>query len=248
MDEKQEWRLANLSRPDVEPEFLEELHGLVWPFDGDLHADFMQVLDGMQSKPALTCNLAPRFHIERFFDIQGLDSIRFAAARLGMDTDSLRGLLPLLPKLGLRTNYQPYAGLGLIGRSLSEDLTKKLPGLRFKTFGTHDSFCELLHQALKKALTLDVTPLYCATQDELAADKNGFRMFASTWDNLTMQPLSGRHQVWLSLGKPLSLTPDRCSKLFYARNRDRLRGHLVGRGEPQDIDEYMRFLGVTQVA
>ncbi len=206
------------------------------------------MLGGMRNTPTLTNDVAPRFHIERFLDVQELDSIKFAAAKLGMRTDSLRELLPLLSGIGLRTNYEPYPGLGLIQRSLSEDLTRKLPRLRFKTFGTHDVFCQLMHDALRNAFGLEVEPLYCATQDELADAENGFRAFASTWDNLTMQPLSVKHQVWLDLGKPLSLTPDRCSKLFYARNRERLRGHLAGRGEPQNLDVYMRFCGANQDA
>jgi hypothetical protein len=248
MDHQQEQRFANLSHADVEPRFLLELHGLEWPFRGELLSDFEQMLANFRHRPELADDRAPRFHIERFLDLQELDSPRFAAAKLGMTQDSLQALLPRLPEIGLRTNYEPYRGIGLIGRSLSEDLTRKLPGLRFKTFGTHDAFCELLHKALKNVLGFDAVPLYCATQDEMAAAENGYRMFAATWDNLTMLPLSVKHQVWLDLGKPLSLAPDRCSKLFYARNRERLIGHLVGRGEPRNMDTYLSFVGVNQNA
>jgi hypothetical protein len=206
------------------------------------------MLAGMRNGPELADDRAPRFHVERFLDVQELDSLKFAAAKLGMQPDSLQDLLPRLPEIGLRTNYEPYTGLGLIGRSLSADLTRKLPGLRFKTFGTHDAFCELLHAALSDVLEFEAEPLYCATQEEMAAAENAYRMFASTWDNLTMQPLSVKHQVWLDLGKPLSLTPDRCSKLFYARNRDRLCGHLAGRGEPRNMDVYLRFIEANQHA
>lgn len=247
MDKEQKWRLANLSQPDVDPTFLSELHGLEWPFANELRADFEQMVASLRTRPTLAEERAPRFLIERFLDIQELHSLRFAAATLGMQQESLRDLLPRLKKLGLRTNYEPYPETGLIGRSLSEDLTRKLPGLRFKTFGTHDSFCELLHHALREELHWEAQPLFCATQKEMADAENGDRMYAATWDNLTMQPLSVKHQVWLDLGKPLSLTPDRCSKLCYARNRERLRGDLAG-GEPRDIDMYIRFVEANQHA
>lgn len=242
MDERQEWRFSNLSRPDVDLEFLKELHGLDWPFNDALRQDFDQfVADRHPGKPTPN-DRAPRFLIEQFFEIQEVQSIGFAAAALGMHPESLQELLPRLPELGLRMNYEPYGGMGLIARSLSEDLTRKLPGLRFKTFGTHDAFCELLHNALTQTLTLKVKPLLCKTQEEVAAPELGYRMYAATWDNLTMQPLSIRHQVWLDLGKPLSLPPDRCSKLFYARHHDLLRGKLAGSGEPRDLDAYFQFL------
>jgi hypothetical protein len=246
MDEQQEWRFDNLGRPSVDPRFLDELHGLKWPLSGNLRVDFKQMLDGTRNPPALVDDWAPRFHVERFLDLQELDSLRFAAGKLGMQPNSLRDLLPRLTEIGLRTNYEPYPGLGLIGRSLSQDLIRKLPGLQFKTFGTHSDFCELLHDSLRKELGFEAKPLFCATQDEIEPAENGYRMFASTWDNLTMQPLNVKHSVWLDLGKPLSLMPDRCSKLFYARNRDRLRGHLAGLGEPRDINEYMRFSEASQ--
>jgi hypothetical protein len=249
MDDKQRWRLDNLRRRDVDPDFLLELHGLRWPFERDLRTDFEQWLASLTKRPKLTGDQAPRFYIERFLDVQQLDSLQFAAAKLGMTPDSLAELLPQLPDIGLRNKYELYPGCGLIGRSLSEDLTRNLPGLRFKTFGTHDGFCELLRGALKAStLKFDMRPLYCATQDEMAPAENGYRIFASTWDNLTMLPLSVTHQVWLNLGKPLSLTPDRCSKLFYLRNMSELNGALAGMAPPRNMDRYMQFLKATQRA
>lgn len=248
MDENQRWRLDNLSRREVDPVFLSELHSLTWPFTGELATDFERAMQGSGLRPALMDERAPRFHIEWFLQLQQLDSIRFAAANLGMTPESLVGLIPRLPELGLRRNYLPYPGVSLVDHSLADDLTRSLPAMRFKTFETYTSFCQSLHEALRTEIQFDVEPLYCATQAEMAGEENERPLIASTWDDLTMLPLSVKHQVWLDLGKPMSLPPDRCSKLFYARNREELHGRLAGRGEPRDIRVYLRFREARQNA
>ena len=178
-----------------------------------------------------------RYAFEMFLQSQRLLTRKYAAARLGMEPDSLDRLLPELPRIGLSKKYAVYRGI--TDESVSEDLVRTLPGLRFRTFGTHDSFCELLHGALHQALELEIRPLFCATADQLGDQ----RMYASTWDNITLLPLSVKHSLWLDFKKPLDLSPDRCSKLFFARHRDELRTHLAGREEPRDMRYYMDFAG-----
>ena len=54
--------------------------------------------------------------------------------------------------------------------------------------------------------------------------------------------------MWLNFRKPLNLTPDRCSKLLYLENRDALRSFCAALEEPDDLEQYTRFLAREQHA
>lgn len=232
VNEHEQWCLANLSGACVDVDFLRETYGIAWPPDEQFAGDFAAWLAMRRTVPC-TERKAHRYEFETFLQSQGLLTRNYAAARLGMDPESLDGMLPDLPRIGLSKKYAVYHNI--TDESLSEDLVRTLPGLRFRTFGSHDSFCELLHHALHQAIGLEIQPLFCATADELGEQ----RMYASTWDNITLQPLSVKHSVWLDFKKPLALAPDRCSKLFLARHYDELRPHLAGREEPRDLRFYL---------
>jgi hypothetical protein len=219
----------------VDVDFLRETHGIDWPPDGQFERDFGAWLASLRGASPCEGGKAHRYAFEMFLQSQRLLTRNYAAARLGMQPESLDRLLPELPRIGLSKRYAVYRGIS--DESVSEDLVRTLPGLRFRTFGTHDSFCELLHAALQQALKLEIRPLFCATADQLGDQ----RMYASTWDNITLLPLSVKHSLWLDFKKPLDLSPDRCSKLFFARNRDELRPHLAGSEEPRDIRYYIDF-------
>ncbi len=233
MDSKAEWSLANLQTPCVEPRYLTELNGITWPVDPQFERDIASFF----SKRPRTCDggKVHRYGFELFLQSQKLLSRNYSAARLGMKPEALDQLLPELHKIGLSKKYEVYKGI--IEESLTDDLVRTLPGLRFRTFGTHDFFCEFLHNELKETLGLTIEPLLCATAHVLG----GQRMYASTWDNITLLPLSVKHSVWLDFKKPLSLSPDRCSKLYFAQNHDVLRPHVAGREEPRDLGFYLDF-------
>jgi hypothetical protein len=233
---RERWRLANLQGPCVDVDFLQETHGVAWPPDEQFERDFRAWFATI-SRPT-TCGegKAHRYAFEMFLQSQRLLTRAYAAARLGMQPESLDQLLPALPRLGLSKRYAVYCGI--IDESLGEDVVRSLPGLRFRTFGTHDSYCELLHDALQSALGLEIKPLFCATADQLGEQ----RTYASIWDNITLLPLSVKHSVWLDFKKPLALAPDRCSKLFFAQHYDELLPHLAGRDEPRDLGYYVEFL------
>jgi hypothetical protein len=150
-------------------------------------------------------------------------------------------VLPLLPKVGLRRKYDLYPNV--IDKSLSDDLVRSLEGLRFRTFGTHNSYCTILHEALKNATGVTVKPWYCATSLKVEEYP---RQFGSTIDSITLEGLSVKHSVWLDLGKPMRLAPDRCSKLFYAENRAKMKGMIAGTGEPEDLSIYLDWLAGKQ--
>ncbi len=136
-----------------------------------------------------------------------------------------------------------WLGTEFVAKSLSEDLTRHVPGLRFRTFSDHNAFCERLHGELQNAIGLQVEPLFCATSDRLQEYP---RWFAAHFDCLTLEPLSTKHSAWLDFRKPLYLPPDRCSKLVYVENRRVLSDFSAGTGEPDNLTEYERFLECSQ--
>lgn len=160
------------------------------------------------------------------------------AARLGMTPPSLNQLLPGLEVVGmLRGRYE--VGAEFVGESLSEDLIRNLPGLRSRTFADHDDFCERLHDELRKEMHVPIDPLFCKTSERM--DEHP-RRFARHFDCITLEPLSTKHSLWLDFRKPLTFPPDRCSKLFYAENREALLPFAAGRGDPDDLEQYEQFL------
>ena len=234
MDDKERRRLADLQCPCVDVDFLRETHGIDWPPDEQFGRDFDAWSASLRGATPCEGGKAHRYAFEMFLQSQRLLTRKYAAAGLGMEPDSLDRLLPELPRIGLSKRYAVYRGI--TDESVSEDLVRTLPALRFRTFGTHDSFCEVLHGALHEALKLEIRPLFCATAKELSE-----QMYASTWDNITLLPLSVKHSLWLDFKKPLALSPDRCSKLFFARHYNELRPHLAGREEPRDLRYYIDF-------
>lgn len=235
MDGKEQWRLANLQVPCVDKEFLTETHKIAWPPDDRFVDDFATWLSSHGRARPCEEGKIHRYAFERFIQSQKLLTRADASASLGMRPESLDELLPKLPRLGLSKKYAVYPGI--IDSSLSDDLVSSLKNLRFRTFYDHDSFCKLLHSAIHEALGLTIEELFCETADELG----GQRLYASTWDNITLKSLSARHSVWLDCKKPLSLAPDRCSKLFLARHYEELRDYLAGREEPRDMRFYFDF-------
>ena len=127
----------------------------------------------------------------------------------------------------------------LVATSLPEDLVRDLPRLRFRLVSDHNEFCRRLHTELEKMLQIQVLPLFCETSEILGEEP---KQFARDFDCMTLKPLSGRHQVWLDFRKPLNLGPDRCSKLFYAENREVLRPYRSGGRDPEDLEIYIQFL------
>lgn len=235
MDGQEQRRFENLHGACVEEEFLRETHGIHWPADEQFRHDFTKWQSTLRAEACPERKL-DRYKFEMFLQSQALMTRNYAAAALGMQPASLDQLLEKLSEIGLSKKYAVYNGV--IDKSLSEDLIRSLAGLRFRTFGNHSSFCKLLHAALNDALRITIEALFCATADQLGEE----RLYASTWDNITLKPLSVKHSVWLDFQKPVALAPDRCSKLFYAQHQEELRAYLAGREEPRDLADYDKFM------
>ena len=235
MDAKDAEQIAHLKTQCVPASFLARLYGIDWPPGGDFPADFAHWLGTRAYRPVCDGGLGSRWVAETFLRDHRLRPLPWAAARLGLKPDSLKGLLAAMPGMGLRRNYEVYPGL--VDESVGEDLIQSLKGLRFRTFGTHDAFCETLHAAIAQQTGLKPAAWHCATSVKLEEYP---RLFAYHLDSITLEPLSVRHSVWLESGKPLHLDPDRFSKLFYVAHREELRPLIAGRGEPEGLGYYER--------
>jgi hypothetical protein len=183
-----------------------------------------------------------RYDLEGFMAWANVSTKKWMAVRVGMSEPSLEDLLAKLDALGMqRVRYE--IGSEFVADSLSDDLARYVPALRFLTFGDHIAYCERLHAELAKTLGLTVQRLFCATSDRLQEYP---RQFAAYFDCLTLEPLSVRHSMSLNFPKPLYLPPDRCSKLFYLENHEVLKRFIAGSSEPEDLGEYEQFLASGQ--
>jgi hypothetical protein len=230
--------------PCVPSQYVRDYYGLPWPLPDDLRTDFEAWQRQLRRRVDCGEGNIPRYELETFMQQKNVVPKKWIGARLGMTVASLDQLLSGLRGIGMRPQrYVAYDDL--IDESLSEELVPNLPGLRFRTFSDHNSFCERLHADLEKTLGIKVQPLFCATSDRL---HDYPRQFASNFDCITLSPVSGKHQVWLDFRKPLNLGPDRCSKLFYVENRDALRPYCAGTQEPEDLEDYVQVLAGQQNA
>ncbi len=239
MTAEQQQRLEFLVHGSCVPiEHISGYYGLTWPFVGDLANDFELWRNHSRRQGECAQGQAPRFLIESFMQEKRVTSKKWMAARLGMSEACFNGFVQRLQDLGLRPQrYVVYPDM--TAESLAEDLAPALRGLRFRTFSDHNSFCERLHAALRDELGIHVEPLFCATSLNI---QDYPRQYADNFDCITLEPLSGRHQVWLDFRKPTNLEPDSCSKLFYLENHDLLGPYRVATREP-DLTAYEEFVG-----
>jgi hypothetical protein len=229
--------------PCVPSKYIRQLFGLEWPFADELLHDF-EVWKKSRVNGRARCADANvnRYEVELFFTQRRLLPRKWMAAKLGMHDGSLELIMGRLEDLGLRRQrYNPYPQI--VAEELEDDLEAAFPEFRFVSFGDHNSFCTRLHGALERRLDIKIQGLYCATSETLKEEP---RWFATTFDNLTLLPLSVKHQVWLDFKKPLSLAPDRCSKLIYAENHEALEPYRAGTSEPPDLDAYHEFLSTAR--
>ena len=236
MNATEQERLNLLLRTDgmVTTDYLAEFYGLNWPWSGEIRQDFDAWLARSPRRISWDEERPSRFLLEAFFQDQRVQPKKWVACQLGMKVESFDRIMQKITNLGLRPRrYEIYPGL--ISTSFGKDLDAHLPRMKFRTFGDDNSYCELLHDDLKKELEVEIEPELCATSTQL--DENP-RWFARTFDNLTLEPLSIRHQMFLDFGKPLYLKSDVCSKLFYVQNRRDLLQFHAGSTEPRDIHEY----------
>jgi hypothetical protein len=224
--------------PCASSAYVWDYYGLHWPFGGDLISDYDLWRTELKRKNGCVDGTVSRHELEAFLQRKQVLPTKWMAARLGMRASELDSLLGRLPEIGLRPpRYIVYPEL--ISEALADDLVANLPGLRFRTFSDHESFCLRLHEELRQRLGIAIEPLFCATSERIQEYP---RRFAKHFDCITLAPLSVKHQLWLSFHKPLLLGPDRCSKLFYVENHEALRPYCAPDREPEELEAYQQFL------
>jgi len=241
MDAQQTERLADLRDEWVSEKFLVEYLGVPWPPSEEFIYDYDKWQHSRKRQSGADGKVS-RWDVEAFLRDNRLQSLPWAAVSMGMTEDSLQKLLIDLPEIGLRRNYVLYPGF--VDDALADDLIRSLKGMRFRTFGSHNSFCEMLHAILRDSHSVEIETSPCTTSVELGEDPV---QFASQFDSITLDPLCVRHMVWLDLGKPISLKPDRCSKLLVAKNRSELEGLLAGTGDADPMGIYGSLLKTAGV-
>jgi len=212
----------------------------------------LKAVERFTSESLLEEDLFNRFVIEKFLQKNRLTTRTWMAARMGLQRNFLDDILSQIEALLPRSSYVVH--LDLIDESLIDDCVTNLPGLRFRTFSDHESFCSRLHESLSECLNVPAerfraNSMWCATDQWLAEnvdDGDYPRRFAQHFDCITCEPLSLAHATWLDFDKPMSLGPDRCSKLTYVRHRDDLRAYCAGTAEPDDLERYEQALGARK--
>lgn len=236
----------------VDVQFLHDYYGI-----GDPRAnqDLWRALERFRNGHPREAIGFSRYLLEKFFQKNRVLPRKWMAARVGLRLDHFNKILLDLEnaKLLPRASYVVFDEL--IDENLVEDLIGNLPGLRFRTFYDHESFCSRLHESLARELgqaeaEFQNKALWCATDtwlDEHADDGDYPRRFAEHFDCITCEPLSLAHAAWLDFAKPMSLGPDRCSKLTYLRHYEQLSRYHAGVREPEDLDRYRRALEGARV-
>lgn len=238
MSPEQEQRLHFLASDPCAPgDYIREYYGLAWPLAPDTTSALVQYRTASRRPTKCSAGQWSRHEIEGFMVRSDVLPRKWMGARLGMTVASLDVLLGKLDVFGMqRSRYE--VGSEFIADALSEDLVRHVPGLRFRTFADHTGYCARLHAEVAK-VDVKVEPLFCATSTLLQEYP---RRFAMHFDSLTLEPLSTKHSVWLDFRKPLNLPPDRCSKLLYVEDRERLKPFVAGTTEPDNLGLYEQFL------
>lgn len=226
----QKHRLVMLTGREVDFQYIEDYYGLSnFAANNEFNEDLVRYRETLRNPPNVAAGSFDRYVLEGYFETSGLLPIKWVAARLGMTPAMLNRILLGAAQLPtpLRKRYTYFDCL--VDKQIGEDLVRHLPALRFRTFSDHESFCQQLHNALSSALgvsedDMNAAKLWCATDLAMNGANLGDypRRFGYHFDCLTCQPLSTAHALWMNFGKPMTLWPDRISKLFYVRNSDEL--------------------------
>jgi hypothetical protein len=232
------------SGPCVSLKFVRDYYGLDW-VSRPVTPLFARYAGSLARRVSCPVDRLSRYELEGFMARNDIVTRKWAGVRLGMSVESLDALLDKIESLGMQASRYVF-DTDFVADSLREDLIRNMPGLRFRTFADHTSFCERLHAELRNEVGLEVERVFCNTSDRLEEYP---RRFAEHIDCLSLEPLSTKHSMWLNFRKPLNLPPDRCSKLLYVENpenRELLRTFIAGTGEPDNLGDYERFVEHAQ--
>jgi len=160
-----------------------------------------------------------RFAFETFLQSANLLSAGDAALRLGMRLPDLWKVIA-----ALRGRGNPLSGYddekGVVAKAALEGFHRVFPSLQRKTFLDQQGYCQAIHGAIRTDLDLNIDPVLCETSQFLAEQppaRCGL-LIATERDCLSDGCTSTKYSVWLDLGKPLNLAPDRTSAVTALRH------------------------------
>lgn len=219
-------RLNTLLRgPEVGLPFLVRYYGIQLPDDSFLGMFRAWNAAFSPQRNFFSHDFFDRYALEKFFQYQKMMPMKWAAAALGMDTDSLLSTLNEMSNQGLITLNDFRAGDQFVREELIRTFYRRIPNLNATFFENHDDYCRQLHRSISQLLHFEIRPLYCLTS--IALQEQNLK-FAQAFDILTDQPVSIQNEVWLNFNKPISLRPDITSQLSYVRHSATIGRCLFG--------------------
>lgn len=236
-------RLEALMRPWCAADFVTDLLGvnLTPEADARLFGAFRSWSSRFQSNTEVERARGQGLEVHRhafetFLAQNGLISWKWAAAYLGLTTDTMRTVVDRLDGNGVPVQLRSSVSDQLVRQREAALLFRAFPSLRSRNFSDHSRMCRALHEAIEADLGIHVEPVTCVTSAILDPEPD----IAAAFDAITFEPVGLRYQVWLETKKPVNLRPDVCSLKFYAQNEADLQAHVVRGAEPEQIDSRLR--------
>lgn len=222
MTPEQQMRMQALKDPWCSYGLIQELYGLDLAQD-DALLGALRSWARLLRRPitVLEPERIHRHHLETFLQVEKLLPMKQAAARLGMDVNTLLAVERALRPQGFYITSPLSEQLAEESRLRS--ITRYLPEVRYQLFGDHDDFCSSVHEAIGKALGIPVQDLRCITSSALGESPP---QYAYEFDVITLEPIGIRYQVWLDFGKPVQLKPDCCAAKTYVENKEVLQAYV----------------------
>lgn len=174
-----------------------------------------------------------RYFVERFLQFYRLIPFNFAAIRLGMNEQSFKIVLEKLDEKGIIIQNTLNYPEDLIDESIIKDFHKFFNATQNTIFSSHTNYCYKLHLAIADELKYEVEAVFCQTSEYL---KEPDKLYAHNTCYISKQPTSLKYTQYMNFGKPISLLPDLCSKLFLYQNRSELEKYVFG-----DIPDFSEF-------
>ncbi|MBI4816957.1 MAG: hypothetical protein HY791_11905 [Deltaproteobacteria bacterium] len=222
-------------------DFIREQFGLSFP-DSLLLKRLRAWATQRQYPESADPNFVNRYALEHFLQIGGLMPKKCAALRLGMTEKSFDNLTE---KVGEKNGFLLQAISGLTESLVFEDALDKLsgefPSMRNRIFADHDDFCRRLHEACREHLSIEIDSVRCAT-----ALLIGEHDFAYFFDQVSLEPVGIRYQLWLKASKPLMLHPDVIGLKTYFRDPSFWRPYTYSAVEDRYSAELIRLNSAGQ--
>lgn len=233
-------RMEALSDSWAPSNLMAELYGIA-SYDARLTDAIVSWGRRFQIKPEDITNgtAINRHYLELFFQKTKILPLKLAAARLGMNEDSLTNVATRLEinRNDLDISISPQEGY--INDLFIRDIRTFFTSLRSTIFYSHSDMCDQLHQAISEELDIKVDPVFCVTSKVLNPDSPDY---AFEYDAVTGDPIGLRYQMWLSTGKPISLRPDACSWITYFKHYEVLGDYLLAKMGPNATDEEIALI------